>query len=376
MSDGGYATVAMRAGPRNHGRMTTAASARLVWVAVALAALFAAVAPTALAQTPAKTNPLAGMPWGVYSGTQDGVHPAWQKATGTPKTLLAKVALRPRARWYGSWITTHDIRAQVRDDIVLEQQGDPNVVVPMAMFRLWPHHESHKDDPLSPAARQAYRNWVSAAARGIGSARVLMILEPDLPVALNGWRPSVRLRLVNYAARTFGALPNATVYLDGGGSDWLTAAKAASMLEAAGVSHVRGFALDGTHYTSTSSNLVHGRQILAALAQRGFPGKHFVVDTSDNGHPFTYAWYYRTHPPGPFGGAAACKTKTQHQCVALGIPPTTHVAAAAWHLPTRAAGMARRWCDAYVWYNRPWLKNGTYPFQLDRTLAIARTSPF
>jgi hypothetical protein len=62
--------------------------------------------------------------------------------------------------------------------------------------------------------------------------------------------------------------------------------------------------------------------------------------------------------------------------VALGIPPTTRVAAAAWHLSARVARMARRWCDAYVWYNRPWLKNGTYPFELDRTLAIARTSPF
>jgi hypothetical protein len=203
-----------------------------------------------------------------------------------------------------------------------------------------------------------------------------MFLEPDLPVALKGWRPSVRLNLANYAARKFSALPHTTIYLDGGANDWLTADQAAWMLKQAGISHVRGFALSGTHYDATGANVIHGRQILAALARRGITGKHFVVDTSDNGHPFTYAQYYATHPPAPYGGAEACTTKTQKHCVSLGIPPTTHVAKAAWHLSGKVKRIARRWCDAYVWYNRPWLKNGTAPFVLRRTLKIARTSPY
>jgi hypothetical protein len=171
-------------------------------------------------------------------------------------------------------------------------------------------------------------------------------------------------------------LPHTTIYLDGGAADWLTADRAAWMLKQAGIAHVRGFALSGTHYDSTGSNVVHGRQILSALAHRGIPGKHFVVDTSDNSHPFTYAQYYATHPPGPYGGAEACTTKSERRCVSLGIPPTTNVTAAAWHLSAKVKRIARRSCDAYVWYNRPWLKNGTAPFLLQRTLNIARTSPY
>ncbi len=195
-------------------------------------------------------------------------------------------------------------------------------------------------------------------------------------MALTGWRPAVRLRLVNFAARTFTALPHATIYLDGGAADWLTAARAASMLKAAGISHVRGFSLSGTHYDSTVSNITHGRAINRALAKLGVPGKHFVVDTSDNSHPFTYSHYYAIHPHGPYGGAVACTTRTEKICVSLGIPPTTNVAAAAWHHSATINKIATRWCDAYVWYNRPWLTNSSYPFNLTRTLRIARTSPY
>ncbi len=126
-----------------------------VIIAVAgLAASLVAV-PGATGRTVASTNPLVGHPWGVYKGGQDGVYPAWQQATGTQKKLLAKVALRPRARWYGSWLTPSQVRTQVHNDIVSEQHGDPSVIVPVAMFRLWPHHESHKSDPLSKTAQQA-----------------------------------------------------------------------------------------------------------------------------------------------------------------------------------------------------------------------------
>jgi hypothetical protein len=306
------------------------------------------------------------------------VYPAFEAASGTERALLAKVALQPRARWYGSWIPTADVASLVHDDIAAEQQqaGNRNVLVPMALFRQFPGHERDKNIPWTMADRQAYRDWYTAVARGIGDAHALIILEPDLPVALNGWRPDIRFRLVNYAARTLAALPNTVIYLDAGASDWLKPDQQAALLKAAGVAHVRGFALDGTHYTPTADNIVRGRDTIAALARLGITGKHFVIDTSDNGHGFGYGEYYAKHPNGFFPNAEPCQSRTETKCVTLGIPPTWQVADPAWHFSVKVTTIAKQWVDGFVWYNRPWLTNATWPFDLQRTLQLARTTPF
>jgi hypothetical protein len=355
-------------------RVLGARSAALLAVAALLVTGLLATSEPAGAR--ASTNPLAGGALGVYTGAADGVYPAWQSAGGTTKRLLGKVALKPRVRWFGSWIRRGDVRGMVHDYIVQTQNGDPRVLVQMAVFRLWPKGEGHKSDPLSSADQSAYRAWIDAAARGVGRARVALILEPDLPVAFNGWRPAVRFALTRYAARAFGALPNTSVYIDGGSSDWLTAAKAASLLRASGVRYARGFALNATHYTSTSSNITHGRAVTSALARLGLPGKHFVVNTADTGRPFTWPQYWRKHPYGNFDNAETCQNRSERYCVTLGIPPTRDVAASAWHFSATVNRIARTWCDAFLWYGRPWLRNQASPFDLQRTLQIARTTPY
>jgi hypothetical protein len=365
-------SAAYRTHPHRRGR-------RLAVLLLALTAAAAALVGTATAPAAARsgsTNPLAGGTWGVYTGNQDGIYPAWEAATGTNKRLLAKIALRPRVRWYGSWIKRGDIRSYIHDDIVKTQNGDPNTLVQVAIFRLWPRGESHKDDPLTLADQSAYRAWIDAAARGIGNARVAMILEPDLGVSLTGWRPAVRLRLARYAAQVFGKLPRTSVYLDAASPDWLTVDKAKSMVIAAGVRYTRGFALNATHYTSTPSNIDYGRSIGIALAHAGLPGKHFVVNTADTGRPFTGREYWAKHPNGNFNNAEVCLDRTERRCVTLGIPPTSNVAAAAWQFSATINRWARNWCDAYLWYGRPWLHNQASPFDLQRSLQIARTTPY
>ena len=323
------------------------------------------------------TNPVAGS-WGSGAWIADGVYPAYQAATGTHRRLIGKIALRPRVRWFGGWVSAHDVKGQVRDYITKVQDGDPNAVVQMVTFRLWRGGEHNKNLPLSTAWQDAYRRWVDAVARGIGSSRVMVIVEQDLPLALHGWRPAVRLRLARYAAKTFSALPRTSVYIDAGASDWLAPDKATAMLKSAGIglSRVRGFALNGTHYDSTVRNIRHGRRIVGDLAHAGISGKHFVINTADTGRPFTWAWYVKHHPNGHYANAATCATKSATHCVTLGIPPTTDVANPAWHLPDWAAALARRWCDGYAWYGRPWLTGQARPFNRTRTLAIARTTPY
>jgi endoglucanase len=180
------------------------------------------------------------------------------------------------------------------------------------------------------------------------------------------------MQLVAYAAQRFTALPHTTVYIDAGSADWISVRDATSLLLAAGVRYVRGFALNATHYDSTQSEILFGARVARALARAGVRGRHFVVNTSDNGRPFTYQQYH-----GPdFDNAAVCRTRSSRRCVTLGIPPTANVARPWPGLSRHARSLAARLVDGYLWIGRPWLVNQASPFDLQRSLAIARTTPF
>lgn len=325
-------------------------------------------------------NPLAGGLWGVYTGGQDGVYPAWQAATGDRKELLAKVALRPRVRWMGSWIPARDIGAKVRDYVGTTQReaGSDDVLIQMAVFGLWPEGELNWREPLPDGYPAYYRRWVDNAAQAIGDARVAMVLEPDLGITRKDgiWRPRVRWRMTRYAAEVFGALENTHVYLDASSADWLRVDVARDMLLASGIRHIRGFALGATHYTALGDEITYGRQLVAALAKAGVPGRHFVVDTADNGRPFTYPEYWAKHPRGDFNNAETCRTRSERRCNTLGVPPTADVANGRWGLTDAQRKYAYRWVDGYLWFGRPWLYRQASPFDLQRTLDVARTTPW
>lgn len=148
------------------------------------------------------------------------------------------------------------------------------------------------------------------------------------------------------------------------------------MLLRAGIAHVRGFALGATHYDSTAANIRYGAELVRELEEAGVPGRHFVVDTADNGRPFTWTEYRTKHPRGDFDNAEVCRTRQERRCVTLGIPPTTAVARPRWGLPEDARDLALRHVDGYLWFGRPWLVRQAAPFSLQRTLGIARTTPY
>jgi endoglucanase len=358
---------------------------RALTVLAAVTALVASLATGPAASGQARrvsTNPLVGGPWGVpHQAGGDTSWQAYEAATDpTTKELLAKIALRSRARWFTSYNPAGQMQSLVHSYVTELQQQYPgkNVLIPMALFRQFPTHESNKGVPWTPQMIQAYKDWYAGVAAGLGNARALIILEPDLAVILkDAWAPRTRESLVAYAARTLhNADPNAAIYIEAGSYDWLTVSAAATLLKRSGVGNVRGFALSGTHYDTTPNNIRHGRQIVAKLAQLGIPGKHFVIDTADNGHGFTFAQYGQHHPGSDVTNPVVCQTQTQQVCETLGIPPTWKVAEAKWHLSATVATMARRWVDGYVWYNRPWLDHNAGAFQMNRALPLARTTPF
>jgi hypothetical protein len=276
-------------------------------------------------------------------------------------------------RWFGAWIPNDKIHSKLADYIANVTQGHPGALVQMAIFRLMPTESQARTRLPTTAEQNSYKQWIDIAASTIGSTHVAMDLQPDLPVWTHEPNGSkIALYLVHYAAEKFSALPHTTIYLDAGAADWLTVSQAVSMLRTAGIRLVRGFALDATHYDSNVRQIEYGAQIVNALNAVGITGKHFVVNSAQNGKPFMYSQY-----SGPdYNNAAVCATKTSARCVTLGVPPTTDVTNLKWHLTTDARAKAGRYLDAFLWIGRPWLIDQASPWSLTRALQLARTTPF
>ena len=334
-----------------------------------------AAVPAAGTLAEADVNPLAGRRWGVYKGFADQAWRPYVEATGTRKQLLGKIALRPKAKWFGKWISNGDITRKVREYIANATGGDTEVLVQMTVFRMVPwEHEACRRLPTQ-AERDSYRTWIRRFAAGVGDTHVALILQPDGPFALcTPGGSTVPSRLIGYAARTFSALPNTSVYIDAGAADWPKDRpdESARFLVPGGIEYARGFALNSTHYVKVGNDIAFGTRLVEELARRGYPGKHFVINTSSNGQGFDFGQARGSHP----NNAKVCETRAERVCVTLGIPPTADVANEKWGLSDTNRARARAHVDGYLWFGRPWLYMQADPFVMSRALAMARTTPY
>ncbi|MCW2818422.1 MAG: Glucanase [Marmoricola sp.] len=364
--------------PRPRRRLGAAAAA-LVAGAALLAVGVPGGAPAEAVQTGqtarAAGNPLAGHAWGVYKGPQDQSWAPYAASSGAERTLLAKIALRPKAKWFGSWIGNDRIGRTVDTYIANAAGGNADTLVQMTVFRMVPW-EGAACKRLPTAAEQAsYKTWVNRFAAAVGSQRTAIVLQPDGPFALcvpGGSK--VPSQLIAYSAKVFSALPNTSVYIDGGTWDWpyKAPAKAAAFLVDDGVRYARGFALNSTHYGRTEDDIDFGTQVVAELAKRGAPGKHFVINTSSNGRGFEF----NQARGGNRDNAKVCQSFVERVCVTLGIPPTTDVANARWGMSATRRAKAAANVDAYLWFGRPWLYMQADPFVRSRALDLARYTPW
>lgn len=353
-------------------------SAALIWaltvalvLTVAQSPAVAGVANNGLPHA-SRTNPLAGMKWGVYTGPNyNSIYPNYQAARGRNRQLLAKIALKPLMFTFGAWDPDAGAKSVAQDFIASTTHGNPAVLSQVAIFRLDPWEgQACPNGSWNAADQQSYKTWINNFAAGIGSSRVALILQPDLPFAVCAPSP-VPLQLVNYAAQRFNALPHTTVYVDAGARYFPSFNAAVSMLERAGVSSVRGFALNTSEYDTTSSEVEYGARLVQALAAAGISNKHFVVSTAENGAGFLNGDY-----PGNVNDPRVCRNAHDTLCVTLGIPPTAQVASPRWHLSASDAGLASRYVDAYMWAGRPWLFGAASEFDAQRALGLAASTPF
>jgi endoglucanase len=367
----------------HHRRPARSAVRRLV----ATLALLPALVPTTLAAgAPASDpalrtddNPLAGRPWGVYQGPMDQAWPPYARATGEKKDALARIALAPKAKWFGAWIPNGDIAAKVRDYITASTGGDPETLVQMTIFRMVPWEGDACRRLPTKAERASYKDWTDRFASAVGSAHAAIVLQPDGPFALCAPGGStVPSRLIAYSARVLSALPNTSVYVEVGAADWPAPGQGGvdavlKFLLPAGIEHARGIALNGTHYSATEDEVARGAAVVQALEARGITGKRVVINTSSNGKPFEFGRYDGADAEN----ARVCRSPDDPRlCVTLGIPPTADVANPAWGLPAETNQLAAQYVDGYLWFGRPWLYKQADPFVTRRALALVGSTPY
>jgi endoglucanase len=321
----------------------------------------------------AGANPIAHVAWGVPH--DDNVWSLYQSTKGSNHTQLAQLALEPRALWLGWENPNREVQAQTAAAVAAQQNGNPNALSEFATFELNPWENQKANGVDKPAVRASWNvradeAWYRNMAAGIGSARALVIEQVDLPAAWN--IPSTEPEQIGtYAAKVLSANPHTTVYIDAGTFGWLTPAHDALLLLRSGIRYARGFALDDTDYDPTATEDEFGAQVIAALAGLGVTGKHFIVNTDENGQPYK---------PDQLKGkgindAPVCHGAIQTVCQRTGIPPTTNVASARWHLGIEAGQDAKRYCEGYVWSGQPW-EIDAGPFQPTYALRLAENGEY
>jgi endoglucanase len=272
------------------------------------------------------SNPLAGQVWWdqktPYNNTWNGYRSLLRRGRQADAAKVLRLAETPQFKWFGMWEqpTIGKLTG------MFEVAGDE--VPLLAVFG--DKHDGCGAGFTGGGARQdaRYRRWIDDVARGIGRNEVVIAFEPDslgLVECLVPSRRAARLRTLGYGVRVLSTLPNATIYVEAGASDWQDVPTMARKLKAVGVGRVRGFMLNATHQTTTAANIRYG---LALSRQVG--GKHFIINTSHNGNGPLYRAGHTIwcNPPNAAAGALPT-TRTAHERV-----------------------------DAYMWVERPGFSNG------------------
>jgi endoglucanase len=307
----------------------------LILLALAMALLpAAATAADTRGVSPSDPNPLAGVTF--WNDPNSPSMQSWRflqhQGQHAKADLIWKIASQPKALWLGRF-TRPNFAVKVRR--LIDPARERGEVPIFTVLRAEATGCSPTYQGGGPAEDRRTMDWYDDLARVIGNDRVVIAFEPDSLGTIDCLAPSRRddrYRVLAHGVDALSKLPNATVYIEAGASDWESAARTAKQLRIVGVRKVRGFMLNVTHYDWTRSNIQHGLDISRRLG-----GKHFIINTAENGRGGVHykKWIDRSRHiwrritvwcnPGLRG---------------LGPAPTTQTSR-----PDRV--------DAYLWINRP-----------------------
>jgi len=290
---------------------------------------------------PSAPNPLLGQRF--FLDRMEAAYIQWARWSRAGETTRAntiwKLAREPRFRWFGKF-TRPRMQKKVRGYLDRVQCDQPGTVPLMVVMRHQGKGCSGRYRAGGDAEDRRTMKWYDDFVEAVGNARVVIGFEPDSLGTIDCLardRRRDRLNVLRYGVDKLSQLPNATIYLEGGASDWEPAARTAKQLRYIGISKVRGFMLNVTHHDWTRANIQHGLQL-----SRMVGGKHFIINTSYNGRgPLHYRRWIN---------------KAQHKwrtinvwchpgLRGMGPPPTT--------------ATAHPLVDAYMYVNRPGYSAGS-----------------
>ena len=267
-------------------------------------------------------NPLALRPLYVEPHSKASLQAnSWMGSRPADAALIARIAEQPQALWLGDWL--RDVRGTAGARVRAARFVG---AVPIFVAYNIPHRDCGQHSSGGATSASAYRAWIAQLARAIGDAPAAVVLEPDALAGMDCLSRSdraERITLMRGAVTTLSALPETAVYIDAGNSSWISAAKMARRLKAAGVNRARGFAVNVSGFEPTQRATAFGRAVSKRTA-----GAHFVIDTSRNG-------------AGAAGGGEWCNPSGR----AIGELPT--------------ATTADPLLDAYLWVKRPGESDGS-----------------
>ena len=236
--------------------------------------------PLALASPPPLSDPLTGAQ--PFVDSQFGVAAvqarAWRRSRPRAASMLEVIGTQPGVHRFGNW-SGPDPGIQVAQFLERAAIEAPGTVPEISTYYLPYNHCGHWSDP--PWRPGAYHKWMQSFAAGIGDYRAIVFLEIDSLITvgcLSRHGVAVRMHELRDGIEILSQLPRAVVYLDAGAADALPVRQAARLLERAGVSLIQGFFLNATHFDWTSNEIRYGEQV-----SRLTGGKHFVVNTAENG---------------------------------------------------------------------------------------------
>jgi endoglucanase len=230
--------------------------------------------------------------------------------------LLEKIAQEPSALRISAYTasgTPAGIYASARGLFCDTTMSDPGSVPLISTYFLHATLGGCASTAQIDAYAPRFKAQIDAMAQGIADNPAVIVAEEDAVGSsscmakrrsLPAWEA-----LMRYEDLTLEALPHTAVYMEGGYSDANTAAYAAKMLNAAGISRIQGFFTNDTHLQWTSHELKY-----AAAVSKLTGGAHFIINTAGNGrgpllnpHPRTQGIEDLCNPPNR----------------GLGIPDTT-----------------------------------------------------
>jgi endoglucanase len=284
--------------------------------------------------TPGSPNPLVGERW--YADPKEPAYGSFVHYRDSGQTekaaLMWKIAGTPRFRWFGRFTSPPKVKVRRFIDAA-EAAG----TVPLIATLRHQGKECRKGYTAGGKAEdERTRTWYREFAEGIGSSRVVIAFEPDSLGTLKCLakrRQRARLNVLRYGVDVLSQLPNATIYLEAGASDWEPPKRVAKKLRYIGIRKVRGFMVNVTHYDWTRDNIRYGRKVSNRVG-----GKPFVISTAMNGRgPVHYKRRvgHRTR---------VINVHCHPRYRGLGPAPTTRTAS--------------RKVDAYFWINRPGYSGG------------------